>query len=235
MTNNYSQLGAVIPVREDSTRVKDKVVLPFTQNLNLLEWKIDQLKEVLPPENIFVSTDSERLQQIARDRGVRIHSRAPQLCQGSALPFSDVITGIVQDIPFPHIAWVTVVVPLMSPADYRSGFDAYLEHVVHTSQYDSLVSVNLFKEYLWSANGPLNYSADRNHTISQQLPDLYRVTNGLYMMRKEEILQRRYFLGSSPFFHQVGRMAGIDIDEWEDYEFSLALLQLYRQKETDLT
>ncbi len=224
---DFSEIGVVIPVREGSTRVKDKVVLPFTGGLNLLEWKLEQMKQVVKPSNIFVSTDSQKLQEIANKRGVSIHERDPYLCRGHDASFSEVITGIVKDIPKPHIAWVTVVVPLMSPKDYESGFKNYLQKVLNEKSHDSLVSVNLIKEYFWDEKGPLNYKANKNHTVSQYLPDWFRVTNGLYMKPKQDVLKDKYFLGRKPYMHQVGKMAGIDIDEWEDYEFSLAMLKFY--------
>jgi len=225
----YRDIAAVLPVREGSSRVKDKVILPFTRNLNLLEWKIDQLKEVLPHENIFVSTDSDKLKQIALDRGVSIHHRDPFLCKGHLAKFSDVITGVAEGIPLKHLAWITVVVPLMSPNDYRNGFDAYLNNVVEEKNNDSLVAVNLLKEYFWHNGKALNYTADENHTISQDLPDYYKVTNGLYMRPTEDIIKGKYFLGSNPHMFTVAKMAGIDIDEWEDYEFSLAMQKFYKE------
>lgn len=225
----FEEIGAVIPVREGSTRIKDKVTLPITEELNLLEWKIEQLKEVMPHEYIYVSTDSERLKEIAHERGISVHHRDPYLCKGHDATFSEVITGIVKDLPQPHIAWVTVVVPLMSPKDYREAFTSYMKQVAKEQTHDSLVAVNLLKEYFWNEDGPLNYRADKHHTISQELPNIYRVTNGLYMMPKKDILEREYFLGPDPVRFQVSKMAGIDIDEWEDYEFTKGMLAFYEK------
>src|SRR5690606_17586573 len=110
-----SDISVIIPVREGSTRVKDKVTLPFHQDMNLLEWKIFQLKQVHPADRIFVSTNSENLKAMGRNMGVEIHNRRDILCDGHKASFSDVITGIVEDMPTEHFAWVTVVVPLMAP------------------------------------------------------------------------------------------------------------------------
>src|SRR5690606_9454476 len=91
-------------------------------------------------------------------------------------------------------------------------------------------SANLLKEYLWRENEPLNYRADRNHTISQHLPDIYRVTNGLYMRDKASILRDGYFLGANPFKHLVSKTAGIDIDVLEDFEIAHSLRSLYEYR-----
>lgn len=226
-------LGVVVPVREGSTRIKDKVLLPFDDRLTLLEWKLEQLCQVIRPERIFVSTDSNQLKRLALPFGVSLHHRSSRLCRGHEASFSEVITGIVGEIPHEHIAWVTVVVPLMSPFDYRNGFQAYADQVVKQRNHDSLFAANLVKEYLWWEDKPLNYRADRNHTISQHLPDIFRVTNGLYMRDKESILRDGYFLGPNPYKFLVGKVAGVDIDVLEDFQIAKSLRDLYQSETSE--
>lgn len=238
-TTSLDNLGVVIPVRLESERVKHKVLLPFGDCDSLLAWKINQLKQAIDPSQIFVSTEADQLKRIAFDCGVRVHHRDPKLAVGNAKPFREIITGIVSGIEFEHIAWVTVVVPLMGPEMYRQAFDAYGYHVVGAgaatpsadatgseNSHDSLVSVNMLKDYLWDDQGALNYKADRNHVVSQNLPNIYRVTNGLYMRPRADILQNEYFIGANPYRHVVEKAAGIDIDHYEDYEMAMAMMQV---------
>lgn len=235
MNNSFENISVIIPVREGSSRVKNKVLLPFHEDFNLLEWKIDQLKKVQQSNRIIISSNSENLKRIAFNMGVEYHDRGDYLSVGHNASFSEVITGIVKDIQTDHFAWITVVVPLMSPEDYIEAFHLYVSEVLKSKKYDSLFSANLVKEYLWSDNKPLNYEASRNHTISQNLPDIFRVTNGLYMRDKESTLAQGYFLGQMPKYHIVSKMAGIDIDEWEDYEFAKAMLPYYFLKQKSIT
>lgn len=225
--SNFSDISIVIPVREGSSRVKEKIFLPFHDELNLLEWKVDQLKRVQQHDRIFLSSNSERVKSVAHSMGVEFLPRNDYLSTGHDASFSEVITGVVKDIPTRHFAWVTVVVPLMKPSEYKKAFEYYLSEVVESKANDSLVSVNLLKEYFWNDEGPLNYRADKYHTISQELPNLYRVTNGLYMRDKESTLKEGYFLGPKPYMHKVGKISGIDIDEYEDYQMGVALKEFY--------
>lgn len=220
-------ISVVIPVREGSSRVRDKIYLPFGEDKTLVEWKVSQLLEVHDPEKIFLSSNSQRVARFAENMGVAFLPRRDYLCEGHKATFSEVITGVVADVPTDYFAWVTVVVPLMRPTEYREAFEIFLDHVVHQRTYDSLVTVNRLKEYLWNSEAPLNYRADCQHTISQDLPELFRVTNGLYMRSKEDTLREGYFLGPRPYMHTVAKLSGIDIDEQEDYEMALALKPLY--------
>ena len=227
---NYD-LGVVIPVRLGSSRVSQKALLPVGEDsLTLLAWKIRQVKAVVPKANIYVSTEADELKAIASEEGVQIHHRDYYLADAHKASFSEVITGVVADIPHQHIAWVTCVVPLMGPSEYEQGFREYEAHVIN-GKFDSLVSVNSLKEYFWGNKEPLNYQADKNHTISQDLEALYKVTNGLYMSSKEQILECQYLLGPEPFKSSVSKIAGIDIDVYEDYEMAKGLVGFYHKQE----
>ena len=227
--SDFSDISVIIPVREGSSRIKSKIFLPFHEQMSLLEWKIDQLKKVQSPDKIFISSNSDRVKAIAQELNLGFLARSEYLSVGHQASFSEVITGIVQKIPTQHFAWVTVVVPLMKPAEYREAFELYLDKVVKHKTHDSLVSVNLLKEYFWDDQGPINYQANKNHTISQDLPNIYRVTNGLYMRSKADTLRDEYFLGPNPYRHQVSKMSGVDIDEYEDYQVALALKHFYHE------
>ena len=58
MEKYNKDITAVIPVREGSTRLKNKNVAPFA-GTNLLINKINQLKEVKEISRIVVSSDSK--------------------------------------------------------------------------------------------------------------------------------------------------------------------------------
>lgn len=224
-------LAAVIPVRLGSSRIAHKPLLPVGEHkISLLAWKIRQLKQIIPAERIYVSTEADELKEIARAENIQIHHRDKYLAEGHKASFSEVIVGIVKDIPHEHIAWITAVVPLMSPREYLVGFETYRNCVLGTGAgHDSLVAVNLLKEYLWNDRGPINYKATSEHTVSQDLPNIYKVTNGLYMNSKENILSLRYLLGSNPYKYVVSKIAGIDIDEYEDYQMAQGAIKFYNE------
>jgi CMP-N-acetylneuraminic acid synthetase len=47
------------------------------------------------------------------------------------------------------------------------------------------------------------------------------------MSSKIDTLERGYFIGNNPVKHIVSKLAGIDIDELEDYNISKHLLNYY--------
>lgn len=222
-------IGVIVPARRGSSRIREKCLLPFGSEPSLMEWKLAQLTSVIAPERIYLSSEDPDFLGLARRFGVNCHERPRHLAIGHDAPFRDVITGIARDIPHEHIAWATVVCPLMAPVHYARGFVAYGESIA-SREADSLLAVNEARDYFWSDAGALNYRADREHTISQDLPAWYRVTNGLYMAPRAQILEREYFLGSRPHLFALPKLAGIDIDTSEDYRIACGLYPLYREQ-----
>ena len=67
-------ITAVVPVREGSRRLKNKNVAPFA-GTNLLINKLNQLKQVKEIETIVVSSDSDKMLEMAVSQGVKTHKR----------------------------------------------------------------------------------------------------------------------------------------------------------------
>ena len=216
------KITAVIPARLGSSRVKEKVLLPYGDGDTLLSWKIKQLQKVLPNEQIYVSSESNKILDVARELGVMIHNRNPYLSDGHKASFSEVIYGIVKEIPAEHIAWTTVVCPLTNELHFEQCFKQY-NKVINSQEYDSLVAVTEAKDYYWDKTGPLNYQATKDHTISQELPNWYKVTNSLYMAPKEVVMSEKYILGKKPYLEVLPKIAGVDIDDWFDYQVALLM------------
>jgi CMP-N-acetylneuraminic acid synthetase len=225
-------LAVIVPVRRGSSRISNKSMLPFGDAGSLIEWKLKQLVKVIDPWRIYLSSEDDEFLGLAKRFGVSCHRRELRLATDHIAPFRDVITGIVRDIPHDHIAWCTVVCPLMAPQEYLDSFRQYGADVIGGG-HDSLLGVNLMKEYFWSRDGSLNYEATRNHTISQHLPDWFKVTNSIYMSPREDILRREYFLGPNPTFSQLSKLAGVDIDYIEDYRVARALHAIYAEDGLD--
>ncbi|GAB5480264.1 MAG: hypothetical protein Pars92KO_00210 [Parasphingorhabdus sp.] len=225
-------LGVIVPVRRGSSRIAEKCLLPFGDQETLIEWKLAQLTKIIDPRRIYLSSEDEAFLELGDRFGVSRHHRARHLAVDHIAPFRDVITGIVRDIPHTHIAWSTVVCPLMAPQEYSDAFCAYLDQVIQ-GENDSLLGVNLMKEYFWSREGALNYEASRNHTISQELPDWFKVTNSIYMAPRQQILAREYFVGDNPVLQPLSKLAGVDIDYIEDYRIAQALYAVYAEDGLD--
>ena len=90
------------------------------------------------------------------------------------------------------------MVPFFNTKQFRSSFSNYKCNVIN-GNYDSLVSVVPLKDYIWNETRPLNYIANHRHTISQDLPNWFQVTNGNYMASKSTMMEHRCCLVKNVF------------------------------------
>ncbi len=214
---------AVIPVRKGSRRLKGKNTRPFAHS-NLLEYKIEQLKKVEKITTILVSSDCDYMLQLAQKNGTQVHKRAEEYCDEKNQPFGAVVSHICENAAGEHIIWATCTSPLVEPQHYSSAIDVYFDKL--EEGYDSLMSVEEFKRYIWTESGPLNYELGIKHVPSQELPSLYRVTDGILIAPRLKMIEWKYFHGVNPYKYVMDKKSSIDIDDKYDLECAKAWLNV---------
>lgn len=216
-------ITAVIPVREGSRRLKNKNIAPFA-GTNLLINKINQLKQVSEIDNIVVSSDSDTMLKMAESQGVITHKRAIEFCDEKTKTFGEVVAHICENISGDHVIWATCTAPLVFPKHYKEAISLYFKAL--NDGYDSLVSMEKFKRYLWDDNGPVNYELGIKHVPSQQLPPLYFCTDGILMAPRVKMIEWKYFHGSNPYRYILDKRTSIDIDDGLDLACARAWLDM---------
>lgn len=214
---------AIIPVRAGSRRLKNKNVAPFA-GTNLLLNKIEQLKKVSAIERIVVSSDSDMMLEMAQNAGALIHKRSIEFCDEKTKSFGEVVRHIAENVEGEHILWATCTSPLVFPSMYEKAIATYREAL--EDGYDSLVSFEKIKRYLWDDNGPINYELGLKHVPSQQLPDLYIVTDGILLAPREKMIEWSYFHGRHPYKFIIDKRAAVDIDDGLDLAAARAWLDM---------
>ncbi len=213
----------MVPVRAGSRRLKNKNVAPFA-GTNLLLNKIEQLKKVPEVERVVVTSDSDMMLAMAAGAGALTHKRAPEFCDETTKSFGEVVRHIAESVEGQHILWATCTSPLVSPAVYRQAIETYWGALY--DGYDSLVSFERIKRYLWDDNGPVNYELGLKHVPSQQLPDLYIVTDGILLAPREKMIEWSYFHGRHPYRFLVDKRTAVDIDDGLDLAVARAWLDM---------
>lgn len=222
MENKFT---AVIPVRAGSRRLKNKNIAPFG-GTNLLLYKIAQLKNVKSIGRIIVSSDSDKMLDFATEAGVETHKRGLEYCDEKTKSFGEVVSHIASSIKGENIVWATCTSPLVFPKMYEQAIKLYEKEVVLDKSFDSLISVEPFKRYMWDENGPLNYELGIKHVPSQQLSTYYFVTDGILIAPRKKMIEWNYFHGNNPFKMELTKRACVDIDDFLDLAVARAWIDL---------
>ena len=122
------------------------------------------------------------------------------------------------------ILWATCTAPLVFPKQYKEAISLYYKAL--EDGYDSLVSMEKFKRYLWDDNGPINYELGIRHVPSQQLKPLYFVTDGILLAPRSKMIEWKYFHGSNPYRYILDKRTSIDIDDGLDLACARAWLDM---------
>ncbi len=221
-------ISAIIPVKGNSSRLPNKNILPFG-NSNLLQHKIDQLKQVKGLHEIIVSSDSDEMLAIGERSGVKAIKRPLQYADES-VPFGMFLEYICGIIEGDHLMWACATSPLVEPYLYEKAIKTYFEKM--QEGYDSLITCVPYQTYLMDEKGPLNFKMGLEHKNSEQLPLLYHFTNGINLAPKDSVREWHYNYGPKAFRLLVNKREAADIDDIYDYEIAKALYCMNDPKPT---
>jgi len=209
---------ALIPIREGSERIRSKNFVEFAGGQSLLEIKINHLKGSGCFDHIYISSDSDKVRQIALNNGVDFLERSTEMCQSNVI-WSDVVEHIMNTIPGdPIVTWALATSPLFKR--YANAVEDFLGH----KENDSLVAVSPKKSFFINQFGKgINYNPGSWHPYSQDLETYYEVTGACYIGLKSDMLKWRYWFGIKPYLFEVSETEAIDVDTLEQFKIAQKL------------
>jgi len=213
-------IAAVIAVRGGSKRIKDKNISSFGEN-NLLIHKIKQLKKVKKIDSVIVTSDSKVMLDMAKNEGAIGYKRSERSSADNA-PMHIIIEEVCKNISVDHVIFAPCVCPLFD--EFDRGIAEYFDNI--KKGHDSLIAVIPLKEFFWDTNGkPINYKDRSNPPLSQELEPIYKISNGMYMASRLNMIKWKYWIGENPYMFKIDRKLGIDIDDVYDLKIARLLFQ----------
>lgn len=216
-----NKITAVIPVREGSTRIKNKNIKPFA-GTTLLENKIKQLKDTKGIDEIIVSSDSEIMLETARSNGVTAKKRPVEYCDERTKTFNEVVEYIANNqVETDIMMWVPCVCPMVSSDRFSQAIQFFRQIEKGEIDADGVVSASLLKEFVFDEKGPVNFSVEK-FVPSQKLPNWHIITNGFFIAKTSDMAKWKFVYGKKPFLCEINKYEAIDIDD--EYDFKIAEL-----------
>lgn len=214
MQSDKPTICAIVPVRAGSKRVPNKNMRPFA-GTTLLELKIRQLRLVEAIEEIYVSSDSEEMLDLATALQCKALKRPASLAS-DMIPMSDVYAHLAQSVREKLIVFTHVTNPLCSSRIYAEAIDTYLKRA---AGYDSLTTVSDVKEFLYMGGKAINFDP-RNKPRSQDLPDIVKLNHAVSIADRELMVRERNIFGPNPILMKLTEIDAFDIDT--EIDFALA-------------
>jgi len=211
-----------VPIKLNSERLPLKNIKSFTNGKPLITYILDTLLKVGELEDIYVYCSSDEIKQYLPE-GVKFLKRDTYY-DLSTTKFNEVLSSFAKLIDADTYVLTHATAPFMSAESISDGINK-----VNKEGYDSAFSASALQEFLWKDNKPFNYTLD-NIPRTQDLDLLYTETCGLYVYRKELILNENRRIGKNPYIIPVSKIEACDINTEEDFYIADAIYNYMRME-----
>ena len=209
---------AIIPARGGSKRLPNKNIL-LLDGIPLIAHSIMYAqKNINVIDAIFVSTDDERIKEIALKYGAQVIERPTEL-SGDLEPTVSALKHSLESINDASIENVILLQPTnpLRPENLlQEAYQVYIENC-----YDSLFTVTRNNQKFGKIENnkfvPFNYEIGQR---SQDLEPIY-FENGLLYISKAKIIFQDRIITNNAFPYEMNHVfSNVDIDTQEDFEYA---------------
>lgn len=213
--------AVIIPALETNKYHKLGDLAPFGDT-TLLEWKISQCKEFVKSSQIYISSDSETIEEIAQKEEVNFIKRKKQIS------YSQIIKDTLLEVKENTILWANPTSPFLSSKDYQSMINKFISY----ENISSIVSVYSKYDYAYYDNKRLNF--DKTFTPRIELIPIQIVTNGCYVIKKDIAIQNESLYIDNSFLYELDYLSAIEIKDIDIYNISQELISNYFKKDLNV-
>lgn len=208
-------VAGLVPIKLRSQRAPAKNVRRLGSGPPLLHHILKTMLTVPELTSTYVYCSEDRFGWDL-PLGATYLRREPRLDSDATL-IGDVLTSFAHDVPADIYVLAHATAPFMLADSISSAVRAVL-----SGEYDSALTVRPQQEFTWSDGVPENYSLDRIPR-TQDLPVRHIETTGLYVYRRELILEQGRRVGERPFLVEVSKVEAIDINDEDDFMIASAV------------
>lgn len=221
------KIVAVVPVKGTSERIENK-------NIKLLDGKplflhtIEKLLSCNFLDEVYLDTESDKIIDIVSDyKKLKIFKRDPSLANnktdGHKLFYNEV-KNIEADI----YVQILCTSPFIKKETIKKGIE-----ILKEKEYDSVVLVKKDKQYLWGDDFKPLYSTNKIPN-SVDLPDTIIETMGMYIMKKEAVLETQKRYNENVYLLEAEAVEGIDVNYPEEFKLANYIAAGIREEERKL-
>ena len=223
---------AIIPARGGSKRLPRKNILDLNGK-PLIGWTIEASLKSKYIDDIVVSSDDDKILEIAKNLDVKTIKRPQKLANDTATT-TDVLVHTINNMnkKYDYIVLLQPTSPLRSEKHINEAIE-----LLETKKADAVVSVcEMDHSPLWSntLDDSLSMKGFLKDEVlnkrSQDLEKYYRLNGAIYICKTNKLLEEKsFFLKDNIFAYIMDKKSSIDIDEEVDFILANILIQQSQQ------
>ncbi|MCK5579899.1 MAG: acylneuraminate cytidylyltransferase family protein [Candidatus Omnitrophica bacterium] len=216
---------AIIPARGGSKGIPGKNIKDFAGK-PLIAWTIEQAKASKLISDIYVTSDSTEILEVASQLGVKVIMR-PDEISGDKASSESALVHVLDQVQgdWDLIVFLQVTSPLRKEDDIDKAITQLLEE-----QADSLLSLTSAQEFIWHVNegvfAPFTFDF-HNRRGHQDLEPIYYENGSIYVFKPEILRKENNRLGGKVAVYVMESWQRADIDNYDDFEWCQWLYQKY--------
>jgi CMP-N-acetylneuraminic acid synthetase len=197
---------AFVPMKMSNERLPGKNTKLLGDSVPLYKLILKTLLRTSRIDKVYVfCSDSS----IELEDGVIFHNRSEDL-DSNETPILDVIKSFASLVQADVYLLAHSTAPFLSVKTLEKLLSSILD-----DGHDSSLTVLPLRDFIWDAEGPMNYSPDQIPR-TQDLPALFIETTGAYAF-KRQVLESGRRIGLNPALVEVGKVEALDINDFEDW------------------
>jgi len=223
---------AIIPARGGSKRIPKKNIVDFNGK-PMIAWTIEAALKTRLFDHVIVSTDFEEIADIAKQYGAEV----PFLRKKTIDDISHVSLATLEALEqseeyyhekYDHVVQLMANTPLRGSQEIKAMFDYF-----RRNNSESLLSCFKFgwmnpwwafeKDDEDKANMKFPEAVKQR---SQDLNDLFCTTGAIWISKCEVLKEHQTFFSPNHRFFEINWKAAVDIDEYDDLDFAIAVSKL---------
>ncbi len=235
MNKTEKKFLTIIPARKGSRRVPNKNIRPLA-GVPLIEWTFKACASLDINQDVFVSTNCEKIQESARSFGLLCPELRPEELAQDLTSTADVVHYIIRycqknlNCIYENILLLQPTSPLRSSRDIKEAISLFTQKSADAIQSYTPAEcppmwINTIEASLQTDDFiPQNFKNIR----SQDLGQFYRINGAIYIIKASIFLEKSSFLVPNSFAYIMPRSRSIDIDD--EYDFIVADLMALHAK-----
>ncbi|MHB8129433.1 MAG: acylneuraminate cytidylyltransferase family protein [Mobilitalea sp.] len=221
---------AIIPARSGSKGLKDKNI-KLLNHKPLLAYSIEAAKNSRLFDEIYVSTDSEKYAEIAKEHGAEIpFLRSAETATDSASSWDVVKEALARyeqmGKTFDMVTLLQPTTPLRTEEDIRKAYDLYSKR-----NANAVVGVcEVDHSPLWCNTLPEDQSLcgfinpEVSNKPRQKLDTFYRINGAIYMVNIKYLMECTNIYASNCIAYIMEKQHSVDIDDEFDFKVAEMLM-----------
>ena len=209
----------IIPARGGSKRIPDKNITDLNGR-PLIYYAITQSLKVT--DEVYVSTNSPKISNIAKKYGAKIIKRPDDLCKDTSKT-EEAVDHFLNKVDVSSFAVVQATTPLFHYSYLEQGISLL-------SDYDSVFSVTERTEYYWDKNGkPVNFEIGKRKR-TQDTEKWYCENGAFYITTQEMFRKRNCLYDGNVGFVVMPKTISHEIDTFDDLNYIKMFLESVNER-----